>query len=159
MIDLFDALPLAAHIQAPSNVFCVHGGISPYLKTLDQVNSDVSRPTDPSRDSSPVLTDLLWADPCPTIEMWGCNSRGMSCVLGMRAVKLFLETNGLKRIVRGHTATEKGYDVMGQEDEVITIFSCSNYKNWGNDGAVMLLAADGTYTIDLLPTSQTSPRP
>ena len=35
MTDLFDYMPLAAIVEG--KIFCVHGGLSPEIKTLDQI--------------------------------------------------------------------------------------------------------------------------
>jgi len=51
-------MPLAAVIGG--RVFCVHGGLSPELQTLDSIAS-VSRPVDPAGDR--VICDILWSDP------------------------------------------------------------------------------------------------
>ena len=150
VVALFNTLPLAAHIAAPHDVFCVHGGISPRMQFIDEIDSAAVRPVDVSQDANCLVTDLLWSDPCAEIEDWGSSPRGTSYRFGLPIVREFLAQNRLKRIVRGHTAQPTGFQVLG-EDEVITIFSTSNYRGSGNDAAVLVLAADGGYSIDLLP--------
>jgi serine/threonine-protein phosphatase PP1 catalytic subunit len=41
--DMFNWMPIAAIID--DKIFCVHGGLSPELTTLDQINK-LSRPTE-----------------------------------------------------------------------------------------------------------------
>lgn len=64
-----------------------------------------------------------------------------------------MKRNGLKRIVRGHTAQSTGYEEIGENSEIVTIFSSSNYKGMENPAAVMIMEMDGTYKIDLLARS------
>ncbi len=46
----------------------MHGGLSPELTSLDQINK-IARPTDvPDRG---LLCDLLWADPDKGVQGWG----------------------------------------------------------------------------------------
>ena len=54
----FDALPLAALLN--EQFLCVHGGISPELQTIDDIQS-IDRFREPP--SSGPMCDLLWADP------------------------------------------------------------------------------------------------
>ena len=56
--DLFDYLPLAALVE--SQVFCVHGGLSPSIDTIDQIRG-LTRFAEIPEDG-PVC-DLLWSDP------------------------------------------------------------------------------------------------
>ena len=56
---LFDCLPLAAIIG--SKIFCCHGGLSPDLKTVDQIES-IRRPY-PINTLTGLVNDLLWSDP------------------------------------------------------------------------------------------------
>lgn len=46
----------------------MHGGLSPDLASVDQINSIV-RPTD--IPDTGLLCDLLWADPESNVKMWG----------------------------------------------------------------------------------------
>lgn len=57
-ISTFDTMPVAAIVA--NKMFCVHGGISSKLKSLDQIRN-LSRPT--SVPQVGLLCDLLWSDP------------------------------------------------------------------------------------------------
>ena len=54
----FEALPLAASVC--SDYLCVHGGISPDLQMLDDINK-IDRFVEP--EPSGFLCDILWSDP------------------------------------------------------------------------------------------------
>lgn len=56
--DVFNCMPLAAVIG--SRFFCSHGGISPDLKSFDQLRH-IQRPT--IIPDKGMLNDLLWSDP------------------------------------------------------------------------------------------------
>lgn len=51
----FDHVPLAAVIE--KKIFCCHGGLSPYLKKLDQIRQSRR----PSHIRSGWMTDLVWS--------------------------------------------------------------------------------------------------
>jgi diadenosine tetraphosphatase ApaH/serine/threonine PP2A family protein phosphatase len=63
--DTFNYLPLAALIG--NKIFCVHGGISPRLETLEQIN-DIQRPVMIQHEVAGLLTDLVWSDPAPYVK-------------------------------------------------------------------------------------------
>lgn len=46
----------------------MHGGLSPDLTSVNQVN-EIVRPTD--IPDTGLLCDLLWADPDANVKMWG----------------------------------------------------------------------------------------
>jgi len=98
--DLFDYLPLAALID--DSVFCVHGGLSPFLPTLDQIRC-LQRvqeiPTGP-------YGDLLWSDPEDNIEDWEVNMRGAGWLFGRNPTEEFLYLNSLSLVTRAHQFVE-----------------------------------------------------
>lgn len=64
--DCFNCMPAAALIE--QRVLCMHGGLSPDLMAVHDINA-ISRPTD--IPDAGLLCDLLWADPEPAARMWG----------------------------------------------------------------------------------------
>lgn len=58
-IDSFEAMPIAADVNG--DYLCMHGGISPELNTIDDVNK-IERFVEPPLQG--FLCDLLWSDPC-----------------------------------------------------------------------------------------------
>ncbi|KAG6437760.1 hypothetical protein SASPL_102688 [Salvia splendens] len=95
--ECFNCLPVSALIDG--KIICMHGGLSPDLKQLDQIN-EIKRPTD--IPDSGLLCDLLWSDPDPRIRGWTDSDRVISCVV------------------------EDGYEFFAKR-RLVTIFSAPNY--------------------------------
>jgi len=57
-ITLFNNLPIAALVE--DKILCMHGGLSPDLKQLQDINK-IKRPLEVPE--SGLMCDLLWADP------------------------------------------------------------------------------------------------
>ena len=74
--NMFNFLPVCAVID--QRIICMHGGLSPDLNHLSQVN-DIVRPIDVPDQG--LLCDLLWADP-DDLKGWGENERGVSYIFG-----------------------------------------------------------------------------
>ncbi|KAJ5069300.1 serine/threonine-protein phosphatase pp1-alpha catalytic subunit [Anaeramoeba ignava] len=131
--ECFNCLPLAAIID--DKIFCVHGGLSPHLTSIEQIQR-ITRPTEIPDEG--LLCDLLWSDPDPNIQGFGPNhDRGVSCVFGADAVAQFLKENDFDLICRAHQVVEKGYDFFAQR-RLVTIFSAPNYcGEFDNAGALM----------------------
>ncbi|CAN6469349.1 unnamed protein product [Victoria cruziana] len=95
--DCFNCLPVAALIE--EKILCMHGGLSPELQSLSQINT-IERPTDVPDFG--LLCDLLWSDPNPDIQGWGASDRGVSSSFGAEVVAEFLKKNDLDLICRAH---------------------------------------------------------
>jgi serine/threonine-protein phosphatase PP1 catalytic subunit len=131
-VDLFNCLPIAASID--DKILMVHGGLSPELKTLDQLQK-IMRPTDVPEEG--LLCDILWSDPDEHASGWGENDRGVSCTFNETVLKNFLEKNDLDLLCRAHQVVEDGYEFFGNR-QLVTVFSAPNYcGELDNSGAIM----------------------
>ena len=72
--EIFDYLSLSAIIDG--RIFCVHGGLSPSIQTLDQIRT-IDRKQEVPHDGP--MCDLLWSDPEDT-QGWGVSPRGAGWV-------------------------------------------------------------------------------
>lgn len=62
--DLFDYLTISAIVD--DKIFCVHGGLSPNIKTIDEIRSFDRIKEIPQEGA---ICDLLWSDPEGTLEL------------------------------------------------------------------------------------------
>eukprot|EP01059_Diplonema_ambulator_P012352 TRINITY_DN22613_c0_g1_i1.p1 TRINITY_DN22613_c0_g1~~TRINITY_DN22613_c0_g1_i1.p1 ORF type:complete len:466 (+),score=123.03 TRINITY_DN22613_c0_g1_i1:92-1489(+) len=144
IIDSFATLPLAAVLN--NRFLCVHGGLSPEIKTLDDINS-IMRFRDPP--GSGPMCDLLWSDPMdededtnPEVLYFHNELRGCSYVFSYNAVCKFLANNNLLSIIRAHEAQDEGYKLYKKSPtgfpSVICIFSAPNYcDSYDNKAAII----------------------
>ena len=131
-VDLFNCLPIAASID--DKIFIVHGGLSPELKLIENLNK-IMRPTDVPEEG--LICDLLWSDPEDNNTGWGENDRGVSCTFNEKVLKNFLEKNDLDLLCRAHQVVEDGYEFFGNR-QLVTVFSAPNYcGEFDNNGAIM----------------------
>ena len=132
MTDCFNCLPVAALID--ERILCMHGGLSPSLTNLEQINK-IIRPTDVP--DTGLLCDLLWADPDKKVEGWGESDRGVSFVFGQEVLTNFLKKHDLDLICRAHQVVEDGYEFFGKR-QLVTVFSAPNYCGEFNNAASMM---------------------
>lgn len=118
--DCFNVLPVAAIVD--EKIFCMHGGLSPDLKTLEQIKR-IARPTDVP--DTGLLCDLLWADPDKERGGWGENDRGVSFTFGADIVVTFLKKHDLDLVCRAHQVVEDGYEFFAKR-QLVTVFSVPN---------------------------------
>lgn len=130
--DCFNCLPVAALVD--EKILCMHGGLSPELKSLEQIRR-IPRPTDVP--DAGLLCDLLWADPDKDVRGWGENDRGVSYTFGADSTAAFLARHDLDLICRAHQVVEDGYEFFARR-ALVTIFSAPNYcGEFDNAGAMM----------------------
>lgn len=141
--EIFDYLSLSAIID--DKVFCVHGGLSPAINTLDQIRA-IDRKQEVPHDGA--MCDLMWSDP-EDIEGWGLSPRGAGYLFGADVVAKFNEINHIDLIARAHQLVMEGYKAMfplknskGQQavDSLVTVWSAPNYcYRCGNVAAILEL--------------------
>ena len=130
--DVFNCLPVSALID--EKILCMHGGLSPDLKSLDQIKN-IMRPTDVP--DTGLLCDLLWSDPERGIEEYHENDRGVSFTFGENVVKKFTTKHDIDLICRAHQVVEDGYEFFSRR-QLVTLFSAPNYcGEFDNSGAMM----------------------
>jgi serine/threonine-protein phosphatase 2A catalytic subunit len=119
-MDLFDFLPLCALVE--KKIFCLHGGLSPHIKNLDDIKL-LDRKQEPQKQAAAM--DLLWSDP-EEEEGWSESPRGAGWVFGEDITRQFHNTNGTNLICRAHQMMMNGYQWC-HKDAVLTVFSAPNY--------------------------------
>nr|XP_043635627.1 probable serine/threonine-protein kinase DDB_G0271402 isoform X2 [Erigeron canadensis] len=118
--DLFDYFPLTALVE--SEIFCLHGGLSPSIDTIDNIRNFDRIQEVPYEGP---MCDLLWSDPDDRCG-WGISSEGRGYKFGKDISEQFNYTNKLKLIARAHQLVMEGYH-WGHERNLVTIFSAPNY--------------------------------
>ncbi|KAI8062219.1 Metallo-dependent phosphatase-like protein [Gongronella butleri] len=147
-VDVFNTMPIAALVAG--KIFCVHGGLSPSLHSMDDVRL-IKRPTDVPEYG--LLNDLLWADPSDTTLDWEDNERGVSYCFGKRIVNEFLAKHDLDLVCRAHMVVEDGYEFFNDRT-LVTIFSAPNYcGEFDNFGAIMSVNEELLCSFELLTPS------
>ncbi|TPX52787.1 hypothetical protein SeMB42_g01178 [Synchytrium endobioticum] len=107
--DVFNCMPLAGVVAG--KIFCVHGGLSPKLNTMDDI-----------RKIAPE---------------WEDNERGVSYCFGKAIVTEFLAKHDFDLVCRAHMVVEEGYEFFNDRT-LVTIFSAPNYcGEFDNKGGVM----------------------
>ena len=124
--ELFNFLPVAALID--DKILCMHGGLSPDLKSINNI-TEIQRPTD--IPDTGLLCDLLWSDPDKEATEYDENDRGVSVIFGEKVVTDFNKKNDLDLIIRAHQVVDDGYEFFANR-QLITIFSAKNYCGENN---------------------------
>ncbi|KAL7561130.1 hypothetical protein ACA910_009185 [Epithemia clementina (nom. ined.)] len=129
--DLFDYFPLTAVVE--NAIFCLHGGLSPSIDTLDHVRQ-LDRVQEVPHEGP--MCDLLWSDPDDR-SGWGISPRGAGFTFGADISAAYNHRNGLQMVARAHQLVMEGYN-WSHEGAVVTIFSAPNYcYRCGNLAAIL----------------------
>ncbi|KAI4903852.1 hypothetical protein NFI96_034009 [Prochilodus magdalenae] len=139
--DLFDYLPLTALVD--TQIFCLHGGLSPSIDTLDHIRA-LDRIQEVPHEGP--MCDLLWSDPDDR-GGWGISPRGAGYTFGQDISETFNHANCLTLVSRAHQLVMEGYNWC-HERNVVTIFSAPNYcYRCGNQAAIMELDDTLKYSL------------
>ncbi|XP_059086024.1 serine/threonine-protein phosphatase 4 catalytic subunit [Tigriopus californicus] len=131
--EIFDYLSLSAIIDG--KIFCVHGGLSPSIQSLDQIRT-IDRKQEVPHDGP--MCDLLWSDPEDT-QGWGVSPRGAGYLFGSDVVAQFNQANDIEMICRAHQLVMEGYK-WHFNATVLTVWSAPNYcYRCGNVAAILEL--------------------
>ena len=143
--ELFNYLPVAALID--DKILCMHGGLSPDLKSIENIK-DISRPTEIPDNG--LLCDLLWSDPDKEAVEYDENDRGVSVIFGEKVVTDFNKKNDLDLIIRAHQVVDDGYEIFANR-QLITIFSAPNYcGEFDNSAGIMIIDDSLTCSLKVL---------
>jgi len=118
--NVFDLLTVAALID--EKILCVHGGLSPDIKTVDQIRCLERNQEIPHKGA---FCDLVWSDP-EDVDGWSQSPRGAGFLFGAKVTHDFMRINGLSLICRAHQLVHEGYKYMFDE-KLVTVWSAPNY--------------------------------
>jgi len=85
-------------INFNKKIFCLHGGLSPSIETLDNIRM-LDRFLEVPHDGP--MCDLLWSDPEDRYG-WGISPRGAGYIFGHDIAEQFNHKNRLTMIARAH---------------------------------------------------------
>ncbi|KAF5096829.1 hypothetical protein DV451_004069 [Geotrichum candidum] len=135
---MFDFLTLSVVID--NSIFCIHGGLSPTIHTIDQIKI-VDRFKEIPHEGP--MADLVWSDPDTTKPDFSLSPRGAGYTFGIDIVKKFLDRNQMTHILRAHQLCQEGYDVVF-EGLLSTVWSAPNYcYRCGNLASVLEIDING----------------
>jgi len=131
--QVFDYLTVAAIIDG--KILCVHGGLSPEVRTLDQIRI-IRRNQEIPHEGA--FCDLMWSDP-EEIETWQVSPRGAGWLFGSRVTTEFARVNKLDLVCRAHQLVQEGYKYMFDKT-LVTVWSAPNYcYRCGNVASILAL--------------------
>ncbi|CAH0479063.1 unnamed protein product [Peronospora belbahrii] len=159
-LSSFQSMPLTALLSTSrGKILCVHGGLSPELKSIDDIQAIDRRREIPIAG---LLCDLLWSDPqsrgvdaeVDAQVSWKPNqARGCSYYFNAAATFEFLGNNKVLSLIRAHEYDDEGFTFHFSSEEfqkldnrqdksmppLITVFSAPNYcDTYGNTAAYLL---------------------
>jgi diadenosine tetraphosphatase ApaH/serine/threonine PP2A family protein phosphatase len=131
-VQCFDCFGLAALID--EQVLCVHGGLSPDVRTLDQVRA-IDRNQEIPHEGA--FCDLVWSDPEDIAGAWQLSPRGAGYLFGKRVTDEFHQVNDLQFLARAHQLVMEGRKYHFDK-RLVTVWSAPNYcYRCGNVAAIL----------------------
>ncbi|KAF8461399.1 serine/threonine-protein phosphatase 4 catalytic subunit [Kalaharituber pfeilii] len=136
--DMFDFLTLSVVIN--NDIFCVHGGLSPSIHSIDQIKV-IDRFREIPHEGP--MADLVWSDPDPDRDEFYLSPRGAGYTFGAAVVSKFLAVNNMSHILRAHQLCQEGYQQL-YNDRLSTVWSAPNYcYRCGNMASVLEVGENG----------------
>ncbi|KAF8629882.1 hypothetical protein AX15_003241 [Amanita polypyramis BW_CC] len=136
--DMFDFLTLSVVID--DRIFCVHGGLSPSIHSIDQIKV-VDRFREIPHEGP--MADLVWSDPDPEKEDFAISPRGAGYTFGSGVVHKFLEQNKMSHILRAHQLCMEGFATLF-DGHLSTVWSAPNYcYRCGNSASILEVGPGG----------------
>lgn len=142
----FDSLPVCGLVD--SRFLCMHGGLSPDINKLSDIEKHDRFKETPS---SGPFCDLLWSDPREDFDEISDDQkdfipntiRGCSYFFSYYACREFLLRNNLLSIIRGHEVQKDGVRFFRTSSRtkfpvLISLFSAPNYCDTYNNVAAIL---------------------
>lgn len=120
--EVFDYVSLGALVGGKGGVFCVHGGLSPDVDTIDEIRTLERKQEVPHEGA---MCDLLWSDP-DEFSSWGVSPRGAGFLFGENETRKFCRVNDVSLIARAHQLVMEGYREMFN-GSLVTVWSAPNY--------------------------------
>ena len=173
--EVFDYLPLVGLIEG--KIFCVHGGLSPFLPFIEQIRQIPRRKEVPkltgrgcddfddyyhggvsvSSSKEEAMADLLWSDPDEYLSEWKASMRGCGWTFGWKVVDAFNHFNGTELICRSHQLVMEGFKYHFIKKALCTIWSAPNYcYRCGNKASILKLDKNLSRTIEYFDSSKKS---
>ncbi|PRT52960.1 Putative serine/threonine-protein phosphatase C22H10.04 [Wickerhamiella sorbophila] len=136
--DVFDFMTLSVVVD--NQIFCVHGGLSPSIQSIDQIKV-IDRFKEIPHEGP--MADLVWSDPDETRAQFSISPRGAGYMFGKDIVKVFLERNGFDHILRAHQLCQSGFEILF-DDQLSTVWSAPNYcYRCGNMASICEIQENG----------------
>lgn len=142
--EVFDYLGIGAIVEG--KIFCIHGGLSPEIKTIDQVRLIDRRMEIPHEGP---FCDLMWSDP-EDIETWAVSPRGAGWLFGSKVTSEFNHINDISLIARAHQLVMDGFKYWFRDQNLVTVWSAPNYcYRCGNVASILNINEKLDKTFDI----------
>ena len=143
--ELFDLLQLAAIVD--NKFFCIHGGLSPELKKIEEINILDRKKEIPENG---IITDLIWSDPNEEVNEYFPSKKGVGQFYGEKAVNNFLkDNNNIEMIIRSHELVDNGYKYQFN-NKLLTVFSAPDYAGRVDFNIGSVLKIDENYKFNFI---------